>query len=70
MGLNRDQLRLAGSIDWDLPTRGFFENSTVSLLAGYSRVAVDYVQDFDHSFVAAWLEQDPQSDEDYSFEAR
>ncbi|MHA7819607.1 MAG: TonB-dependent receptor [Erythrobacter sp.] len=70
MGLNRDQLRLAGTLDWDINGGGIFANSTISFLAGYNRVAVDYVHDFDHAPVAAWLEQDPQFDEDYSFEAR
>ncbi|MGJ8563092.1 MAG: TonB-dependent receptor [Alphaproteobacteria bacterium] len=71
MGLNRNQLRLSGSGEYDLNAEGgILGNSTVSLLAGYNRVAVDYIHDFDHSPAAAWLEQDPAFDEDYTVEVR
>ncbi|WP_321324392.1 TonB-dependent receptor plug domain-containing protein [uncultured Parasphingorhabdus sp.] len=71
MGLNRDQLRLSGSLDYNLSgASGLLENSNISFLAGYNRVAVDYIHDFDHAPAAAWLEQDPAFDEDYTLEIR
>ena len=70
VGLNRDQLRLAGSMDYSFNQGGLLSNGTLSFLGGYNRVGVDYVHDFDHAPAAAWLEQDPALDEDYTLELR
>lgn len=71
IGLNRDQLRLAASTDYTFPeSSSFFSNGTLSFLAGYNRVGIDYVHDFDHAPAPAWLEQDPQLDEDHTLELR
>lgn len=71
VGLNRDQLRLAATADYNFANAGgLLNNGTLSFLAGYNRVGIDYVHDFDHTPASAWLEQDPQLDEDYTLELR
>lgn len=70
VGLNRDQLRLAASADYTFNSGGLLSNGTLSFLAGYNRVGIDIVHDFDHAPAPAWLEQDPQFDQDYTLELR
>ncbi|MBT6959639.1 MAG: TonB-dependent receptor, partial [Rhodospirillaceae bacterium] len=59
VGLRRNNLRFSLNVDYDLNASGFFEGSSISVLAGYGKENSVFIRDFDLTPVANWLSRDP-----------
>ncbi|MBP01423.1 MAG: hypothetical protein CMM25_01235, partial [Rhodospirillaceae bacterium] len=59
VGIRRESMRLSFNGDYDLDASGFFEGSSLSLLAGYSKENSVFIRDFDLTPVNNWLSRDP-----------
>ncbi len=60
VGNLRRQTRLSLNADYDLPFAGFFEGSSVTVLAGYGKEQVATIRDFDFTGIGNWYGRDPQ----------
>ncbi|MEE2705273.1 MAG: TonB-dependent receptor [Pseudomonadota bacterium] len=70
VGLRREQTRLSFDLNYDLNATGFFEGSSISVLAGYGKENSVFIRDFDLTPVDNWLSRDPSQNKVKQFEVR
>ncbi|MFL2770912.1 MAG: TonB-dependent receptor [Rhodospirillaceae bacterium] len=70
VGIRRENMRFSLNVDYDLDASGFFEGSSVAILAGYGKENSVFIRDFDLTPVDNWLSRDPSQNIVKQFEAR
>ena len=70
VGLRREQTRLSFDLNYDIDATGFFEGSSITVLAGWGEENSVFIRDFDLRPVDNWLSRDPSQNKVKQLEVR